>query len=170
MMFNRFLATIAVVMSFPLAAAAANDLADPQGPVILTIIGQITSTNTDGAAVFDLAMLDAIETRETTTETPWHDGTPVFSGPLGLAVLEAVGASGETLRITALNDYVVDVPVEDLRNYPVIFATRLNGDALSVREKGPLFLIYPFSEFPELLNEVYFGRSAWQIRQIEVLD
>ena len=70
----------------------------------------------------------------------------------------------------ALNDYSANVPAEDFRSHPVIFATRLDGQILSVRDKGPLFLIYPFDEAPELFSEVYFGRSVWQISRIEVLD
>lgn len=41
---------------------------------------------------------------------------------------------------------------------------------MSVRDKGPLFLIYPFDDNPDLFDEVYFGRSVWQIAQIVVGD
>ncbi len=168
-MFARLLPVAVLASVLPFAAMAA-DLAQPQGEVILTVTGLIENTNSDGAARFDLAMLSELASRETVTETPWHDGTPTFSGPLGTALLEAVGATGGTLRITALNDYAVDVPVDDLLTYPAIFATHKDGEPMAVREKGPLFLIYPFSEYPELLNEQIFGRSAWQIATIEVLD
>lgn len=168
-MFVRFLSTLAFTAALPFAVSA-SELTQPTGEVILTVSGLIEHTNGDGVAQFDLAMLSELTSRDTVTETPWHDGTPTFTGPLGTALLEAVGATGGTLRITALNDYAVDVPVEDLTTYPVIFATHMNGEPMSVRQKGPLFLIYPFSEYPELLNEVQFGRSAWQIARIEVVD
>ncbi len=168
-MFVRLFSTLALTAALPFAALA-SELSDPTGEVILTVSGLIENTNGDGVAEFDLAMLSELASRDTVTETPWHDGTPTFSGPLGTALLEAVGATGGTLRITALNDYAVDVPVEDLTSYPVIFATHMNGEPMAVRQKGPLFLIYPFSEYPELLNEVQFGRSAWQIARIEVVD
>lgn len=163
----------AFAFTFALALVAqpalATDLPQPEGAVVLTVRGSIANTNDAGAAHFDLAMLAAIEPGETVTETPWHEGTPTFSGPLGAALLDLVGATGTTLRITALNDYVVDVPVRDIRDYPTIFATHQDGVAMSVRDKGPLFLIFPFTDYPELVSEVYFGRSAWQIRDIEVL-
>jgi len=169
-MMMRFLMAAALAVSLPLTALHASELAEPAGDVVLTVTGLITNTNGAGAADFDAAMLAALPARDTVTETPWHEGTPTFSGPLGTALLDAVGATGGTLRITALNDYSVDVPVSDLRDYPVIFATHLDGAPMAVRDKGPIFLIYPFSEYPELLNEVQFGRSAWQIRSIEVLE
>jgi hypothetical protein len=74
------------------------------------------------------------------------------------------------MRVVALNDYAAEVPVEDARKFPMVFATHLDGQIMSVRDKGPLFLIYPFDEFPELFKEIYFGRSVWQITHIEVLD
>jgi hypothetical protein len=169
-MMMRFLIAATVAATLPLGALQASELADPMGDVLLTVTGLIANTNVEDAADFDAAMLAALASRDTVTETPWHDGTPTFSGPLGTALLDAVGATGGTLRITALNDYSVEVPVTDLRDYPVIFATHIDGTPMSVRDKGPIFLIYPFSEHPELLNEVQFGRSAWQIRTIEVLE
>ncbi|MCC5972677.1 MAG: hypothetical protein JJT81_01350 [Rubellimicrobium sp.] len=163
------LTTFSLAIAVSSMPALATNLPYPEGEVVLTVTGTIANTNDDGSAHFDLAMLAAIEPRETVTDTPWHDGTPTFSGPLAAALIDAVGATGTTLRITALNEYVVDVPVSDLRDYPAIFATHLDGVPMPVRNKGPLFLIFPFAEYPELVNEVYFGRSAWQIRHIEVL-
>ena len=39
---------------------------------------------------------------------------------------------------------------------------------MAVREKGPLFVIYPFDADPSLFNEKYFNRSVWQVKAIEV--
>ncbi|SMY10008.1 hypothetical protein LOM8899_04182 [Flavimaricola marinus] len=148
--------------------ACADGLPAPEGPVILTVTGDITRTNGDGIAEFDREMLDNLAQRATTATTPWLEGPHTFSGPMGTAILDAVGAQGETIQVVALNDYSADVPVQDLRDFDVIFATAIDGEILTVRDKGPLFLIYPFDENPDLFNEVYFGRSVWQITQINV--
>ena len=39
---------------------------------------------------------------------------------------------------------------------------------MSVREKGPLFVMYPFDSQPQLRNAVYFSRCIWQLRSIEL--
>jgi hypothetical protein len=39
---------------------------------------------------------------------------------------------------------------------------------MPVRDRGPLFAVYPFDALPELRNAVYYSRSAWQLRSIEV--
>lgn len=155
------------VLALP-GPALATGLPAPAGPVILTVTGAIGTTNAPGEARFDLAMLDALPQRETVTATPWHQGRPRFRGPTLAGLLAAVGARGKVLAVAALNDYVSEVPAEDAALYPVILATRMDGAGMSVRDKGPIFVIYPFDEHPELFNEVYFGRSVWQVRSIGV--
>lgn len=165
----KFLIALLVSMSMIVAASAAPGLPAPSGKVILAVEGEIAVTNADGKAVFDLAMLDALPKREVRTRTPWTEGVTAFEGPLGTALLEAVGARGSRLVITAINDYSVEVPVSDLGRYKVILALRQNGELLRVRDKGPLFLVYPFDEDPALNSEVIQSRSIWQIRSIRVL-
>ena len=146
----------------------AGTLAAPQGTPILTVTGAISEKNAGEAATFDMAMLKALPGRVTETETPWTKGRVRFEGPLGSALLQAIGATGTTLRIVALNDYAVDVPAEDFRKWPVILAVSRDGKPMSVREKGPIFVIYPFDLDPSLYNEKIFARSAWQVKSIEV--
>lgn len=67
-------------------------------------------------------------------------GLTISAGPLGAAILDAVGATGQTLNVIALNDYSAELPAQDLRDYTVIFATQIDGKQLSVRDKGPLFM------------------------------
>lgn len=163
----RFAATL--LLAFLPHAVAADPLPAPDGPVILTITGAVTRTNSDGAARFDLAMLDALEQRETVTGTPWHEGVQRFTGPTLATLMAAAGATGSSLRIIAVNDYAAVMPWQDLESAPVILASRRNGETMPLRDTGPLFVIYPFDEMPDLRSEVHFGRSVWQVTQIEVL-
>lgn len=157
-------ASLAITMAGPAWAT----LTQPAGPVILTVTGAVGTANLADTAVFDLAMLDALPQHETATETPWFEGTVTFSGPLLADILAAAGAAGPVLRVIALNDYAADIPIEDVAAYPVILATRIDGVPISVRDKGPLFVIYPFDRHPELVNELIFSRSVWQVKAIDV--
>jgi hypothetical protein len=158
-----------LLLLFPLTPALAVPLPSPTGEVLLRVYGAISHTNAPDVAAFDIAMLDALPQRKTITKTPWHDGAQDFSGPTLLSILALVGATGQTLRIVALNDYAATMPVSDTVESPVILASRHAGRLFSLREKGPLFVIYPFSEMPHLENEVIFSRSVWQVMEIEVL-
>ena len=146
----------------------AQALDSPTGSVILKVTGNITQTNVGDEAHFDKVMLEALTQRTTDTSTPWHDGVVSFEGPLGRALLEAVGAEGEQLNVVALNDYSSMVPVSDFYDHEVILAMRADGQPLRVRDHGPLFIIYPFDENPSLLNEEILTRSVWQVKRIEV--
>lgn len=159
-------AGLGLVMAVTVADAAG--LSAPMGEVVLTVSGRISDTNAGATAAFDMAMLEAMPKRTTVTETPWTKGTVTFEGPLGSALLDRVGASGTVLKITALNDYAVEVPVEDFRKWPVILATRKDGKVMPVRDKGPIFVIYPFDLDHALYNEKIFSRSAWQVKSIEI--
>lgn len=158
---------IALLMT---AALPFNALAldPPTGDVVLTIEGRLDHPNVGQTAQFDLAMLEKLAGRAGEMETPWTEGKVRFSGPLLRSVLEAAGAKGANLKVRALNDYAADVPVEDAEALDTILATRMNGETMSVRDKGPLFLVYPFDTNPETYNEKYFSRSVWQIKEIEV--
>ena len=163
---RHFILAALLLGSVPASSAA--PLAPPSGDVVLTVSGAIDFSGEDGTVKFDMAMLDALPQRVTTTETPWYDGARTFRGPLGSEILEAVGAFGTIVHVTAINDYSADIPIQDFMTNPVILATTIDGEYLSVRDKGPLFVIYPFDLDPDLYNEAIFGRSVWQVVSIEV--
>ncbi|MEG3081229.1 molybdopterin-dependent oxidoreductase [Halomonas sp. 5021] len=140
----------------------------PEGPAILVVSGKIEQTNVGDEAHFDKLMLEALAQHETVSHTPWYDGEVRFSGPLGRAILDAVGATGRSLRVVALNDYAASIPISDFEDYEVILAMQANGKSLRIRDHGPLFVIYPFDTHPELLNEEILVRSVWQVNRIEV--
>ncbi|SEG85833.1 hypothetical protein [Marinobacterium lutimaris] len=166
----KLFTALVLTLTFGMAASLANagTLESPQGSVILTVSGAIENTNGDGVARFDKAMLEALQQRTTETATPWHEGVVSFEGPLGSALLDAVGASGETMQVTAINDYSAEVPVSDFYDHEVILALKADGKYMRVRDKGPLFIIYPFDEKPELSSEIIHNRSVWQIKAIDI--
>ena len=151
-------------------ATSAFALDKPTGDPILTVTGHVSVKNSSDGAQFDLSMLEHLDGRKASMETPWTSGKTELSGPYLRAVLKAAGASGKKLVIKALNDYSAEVPIEDADKLDTILAVRMNGDEMSVRDKGPVFLVYPFDKDHELYNEKYFSRSVWQIKQIEVVE
>ncbi|SIR17872.1 hypothetical protein SAMN05880590_11362 [Rhizobium sp. RU35A] len=161
----RILTVLALLLT---TATSAWSLDKPTGPVVLTVRGAVSNANAGNTAQFDMAMLDKLTGRTGRMKTPWTEGETEFKGPLLRAVLEAAGAKGNVLLVRALNDYFATVPMEDATAHDTMLATRANGKLLSVRDKGPLFLIYPFDLEPALYNEKFFSRSVWQIKEIEV--
>ena len=153
----------------PAFTAPAAPLEAPKAQAVLTVTGNLARTNAGETALFDMDMLKALRGRRARLETPWTPGPTVFEGPFLRSVLEAAGAQGETLRLKAINGYMVDIPIGDALDLETILALKMNGFPMHVRYKGPLFLIYPFDRKPELYTREYFARSVWQISEIEVL-
>jgi hypothetical protein len=48
-------------------------------------------------------------------------------------------------------------------------AYAINDQPISVRTKGPLFVVYPFDSKPELQSNLYYERSIWQLKALEFL-
>ena len=165
---GRALALLAVLCLGPLMARA-QEQAAPAGEVLLTISGEIARTDATGVARFDRAMLEALEQQSFETTTIWTEGPQRFSGVSLQVLLEAVGAQGTLLRATALNDYAVEIPVSDAVPGGPLVAYLQNGAPMSVREKGPLWIVYPFDSSAAYQTEQTYARSIWQLVAIEVL-
>ncbi|MGC4394904.1 molybdopterin-dependent oxidoreductase [Hydrogenophaga sp. T2] len=155
-------------LAFSTLTAAAQGLPEPKGRVILTVSGQIEQTNRGKDAAFDMAMLEALPQQSFTTRTPWFDKPMKFTGPLLSDVLAAVKAKGQTIKASAINDYTISIPVADAAAHGVIVARLLNDQPMPVREKGPLFVIYPFDSKAELRSSTYYERSIWQLKRMSI--
>lgn len=153
-----------------LVAPGAQALERPKGRVILTVSGRIGIRNAEKTAEFDMDMLAALPQHTFSTKTPWYPEAHQFTGPLLRDVLAAVGAQGKNLRAIALNDYKVDLPVGDALKFNLVLARLMDDKPMPVRDKGPLFLIYPFDADETLRNERYYSRSAWQLKALDVLE
>ncbi|MEX8493516.1 hypothetical protein, partial [Sphaerotilus sp.] len=142
----------------------------PKGKVVLTIGGKIGMRNAGTVAEFDMDMLAALPQHSFSTKTPWYPEARKFTGPLLRDVLAAVDAQGKNLRAIALNDYKVDLPIGDALKFNLVLARLMDDKPMPVREKGPLFIIYPFDSDEALRAERYYSRSAWQVKTIDVLE
>jgi hypothetical protein len=147
---------------------SAEPLAAPTGPVILTITGAITNANDDGAAKFDRDMLEKLGSVTVKTKTPWYDGEMTFEGVSLENLMKDVGATGHAVQVQALNDYSTEIPIDDFAKYHTILALKRNGSYMPIRDKGPLFVVYPYDSNPDLKSQTYYSRSAWQVVRIIV--
>ena len=151
-----------------LLAGTAHALDAPKGKVVLSITGNIQFKNAGDRADFDMAMLAALPQHSFTTSTPWFKEPKKFTGPLLRDVLAAAGAQGSSLKAVALNDFKVDIPVSDARQFPMVVARLMDDKPMPIREKGPLFIVYPFDDHTGIHSARYYSRSAWQLRTLEV--
>ncbi|EBV3599976.1 hypothetical protein DOI34_25780 [Salmonella enterica subsp. enterica serovar Virchow] len=137
----------------------------------------LTITRTDGT-VQELSLDDLKAVGEVTMRTPLFahpadSGSPevrTVKGPLLRDLLKRYNVTGRTARATALDAYQIDIPVEDLTAYNVVLATEIDGKQLSIRDLGPLWVVYPLGEHPELRTPVFESRSIWQVNALQMLE
>mgnify|MGYP002714997180 CR=1 FL=1 len=120
--------------------------------------------------LFDLPALESLGLVRFTTLTSWTVEPSVFEGVLLSSLLEAVGAdpAAATLRLIALNEFESTTPAADARTWPVMLALKRDGEYMSRRDRGPVWVIYPQHAFPELGQRDYLSRWVWQLKSIMV--
>lgn len=114
----------------------------------------------------DLAALPQVEF---TTTTIWTEGELTFSGPSLSGLLATLGVADADVEMTAINNYKVRVPREAIETDAPIIANRIDGEPFGVRQKGPLWLVYPYDAEERYRSETVFSYSIWQLTSIRVL-
>ena len=147
-MLNRiFSVVLGLVMGLATSAHA--------GDAVLTLkhSGQILT--------FDRAALEAMGTETIETTTIWTQGLQSFEGVSLARLVQVTGVKDGKLLATAINDYSIEIPLTDaVVNGPIV-ALKLNGKEMSVRDKGPLWIIYPYDSNADYRTEVIYSRSIW---------
>ncbi len=152
-----FLGALVIVAAL---ATHANAMDKPKGPAVLTIIGAIGETNRpafndfedgvlkfherrfDKAAVFDLAMLEALSMHEVTIKYAEWPKPFRFEGPWLKDVLKAVGAKPTSVSVLALDGFASELKAADLDAFDWILALKRDGRYLDLGQRGPLWLVY----------------------------
>ncbi|WP_370250563.1 molybdopterin-dependent oxidoreductase [Nocardioides sp.] len=137
----------------------------PTGPVLLTVRGG-TTTNVGEELQLDRDLLERLGVMSYEVQDDDATGQlATFSGPLVRDLLAVAGGDATMMHAVALNDYVVDVPVKDAQDLPLLLATRMDGKPMSVANYGPTRFVYPSSGY-DLDPAVYDPRAIWQLATI----
>lgn len=151
------LAGSAAGLAFLSAPAWADD-------ILLTLSGNVEG----GERTFTDADLLALPQVSFETATNWTEGNLTFSGPSLASVLEAAGAGDGDLTLAAINDYVVSMPRAVVEAGAPIVANRIDGAPFSRRDKGPLWIVFPYDSDERFRSETIFAYSVWQLAGISV--
>ncbi|WBV42464.1 molybdopterin-dependent oxidoreductase [Pseudoroseomonas cervicalis] len=143
-------------------------VAEPAAPEVLRVGGRI-DLPPQGEASYTLAALEALGMRRLRTTTPWTQGAQEFSGVPLAEVMRAVRPRGQRLWAEGINRYRAELPLSDAWEQGAFLATRRDGAPMRIRDRGPVWLVYPWSERPELDIPAYHERAVWQLRRIEVV-
>ncbi|SEQ03381.1 hypothetical protein SAMN05428995_102377 [Loktanella sp. DSM 29012] len=169
----KFLRTIAGASAILILSATpllAQDIPAPQGDVLLTITGNIQMTNVDDQLQLDRDALMALDATTFETSTIWTEGVHSFQGVSLATLMEALGVTEGTIIATAINDYAVEIPVSDAVEGGGMVAYLMDDAEMRVRDKGPLWVVYPYDSDPAYRTEVIYSRSIWQLDRLEAVN
>ena len=153
-------AVLCAALAFLAAPSAARDLGTPTGPVLLTV------TEAGGESwEFDRAMIEALGWQTITTVTPFTEGPQEFSGIPLSALVDATGVAGTVIDAVAINDYAAEIPADHVAAHSVFLALDHNGEPMRVRDKGPVWIIYP-SDTLVAADERFDRLMVWQLREL----
>jgi len=142
----------------------------PKEKVILSVFGAQAKPNAEDRVDFDRSTLEKIGTVTYTISTHWYDKPVKMEGVLLSKLLELVRVpkNAKVLRMQALNDYITEIPLGDAHKWPVMLALKMNGEYMSIRDKGPLWVVYPTHLEESLGNPDQQGKWIWQLRKIMI--
>lgn len=124
----------------------------------------------DGAKQKDvsLAEIEQLPMVELMTRTLTEKDPTAFQGVLLADLLKAVGLEdAASVTVRAEDDYSAVIPRTDWTDYPLLFATRVNGRPLRIRQLGPARIVYPTDAYPALDHHLHGNRAVWMIRSLE---
>ena len=172
-----FFSVLALASGLPQALAATE-------PVVLRIYAPAASsasaksaqaakpakeqTNAPLVASLPMEFFKKLPQHSFVTKTPWYKKPVQFTGPLLRDVLAAVQVKGRVIHAVALDDYQVSIPFSDATQFDVILAHTMDGETLTPKNKGPLFVVYPYDSKPELQAVRFYERSIWQLKALRL--
>lgn len=138
--------------------------------VFLTISGKIGKTTDVADNAYEMSEREFLGLPQSTvtTSTAWTPKSD-FVGPLLSKVLSEVDAKGIKLRLVALDNFSVEVDADYLEKYGTILAVSKNGIRLTIRDFGPVFVMFPRDSFKKQLDTpAATSYLVWQLCGIEV--
>lgn len=145
-----------------------SEIPSPKSAPILTVSGRIEVTNRATPLRMDLPTIESVGLVEYTVLDPFEKVERTFTGVLmkDLLALWQVPPDATVVNVEALNDYAIDIPIELLQTYPVIFALMQDGEYMTPDYRGPAMLVFPYNHYEfDLSADSYW---VWQIETITV--
>ncbi|OWU84983.1 hypothetical protein ATO6_11485 [Oceanicola sp. 22II-s10i] len=120
--------------------------------------------------VLDRSDLAAMPQDGFVTTTIWTEGPQSFRGVRVASLMTALGIPAGHALLTAANGYQVESGIKDLMPDAALIAIERNGAPMSLRDKGPLWLVYEYDSAHVFRTEVVYARSIWQLDRIDFTE
>jgi len=164
---EKFFAVL-LLAAATLAITTANATSVDLNSIVLSLQGNIEGQKNEPIEL-DIASLVELEATVITTKQPWTKKPAQYTGVRVNTLLESIGALSNQFEAMAGNDYKYTLSDIDFDKYPIIIAYKIDGEFVDARQLGPLLIVFPFDDYPELLNERNKAASVWQLTKMLIL-
>ncbi len=137
-------------------------------PVLLTVEISNPGGSEPRTKAYTRPDLMELPQRSFTTSTNWTSGTPTFSGVALADLLMDLDVTSGEMELIAINDYSVFLNVDDPLNIGAILALLMDGETMTPRDKGPIWLVYDYDSDAAYRTETVYSRSIWQLDRIVI--
>lgn len=127
----------------------------PTGEVVLVVKGRITRTNVENEYHFDLAMLEDMIDTKFEWDDPWF-GKHTYEGISLVTLLKELGVPDDAsyIKFVAKDGLTAEYPISMLKEHPkIILAIKMDGNYIPDEMVGPLRVVIPYDQYPELEEE-----------------
>jgi hypothetical protein len=145
-----------------------------QEKALLTVTGKIQAKQQSAkpatGIVMDRANLTAIGLVEYEATDFFEKKKNRFRGVLMRDLLQVwqVSPDAKQMTLTALNDYKITIPLDLMRQYPMVLALEQNGAVMQNDYRGPAMVVTPHNQYANvkaLANRDYW---IWQVAKIHI--
>jgi hypothetical protein len=140
----------------------------PRNEAVLTISGNIATSNAGATLSFDLATLEQLGIAQYTVMDPFEKHTIAYAGVLLSDLLKYAGtrSTAKSIHLVALDDYESEITMEDINKWPILIATRIDGGAIAIKNGGPTRVVFPIHAYQ--IDAAYNDQWVWSIKSIDV--
>ena len=139
----------------------------PPGAPALTVTGELSGANHRGTVELDVATLNAMGLVQVEVYEPWEKERLSFRAVdlADVLAVAGIGRDATSLHLTALDDYEVDLTMDEIRTGGILVATQTgSGQPLPVENGGPSRIIFTDGTKAGAASEQWI----WSLKSIEV--
>ena len=113
--------------------------------------------------------IDEKYVKSISTNTPWHDDIAKYTGITIQNFLDQY-KNGEfsEISISAMNGYAVDADIRTFVNAGAMLVWLMNDAPISVHNKGPIVVIFPWSQNGSLREDIFTSLAVWHVNSIHI--
>ncbi|MCF7453866.1 MULTISPECIES: oxidoreductase [Vibrio] len=128
----------------------------------------VFSSSQQPSVTLKLEEIQSLPTTSYTTTLPWIPASSEFLGvKLSTLLTHVYGKVPEQVDVSSLNDYHSTLSRQDILRYQPILAYQQDQHYIKVRNKGPFWVIYSLSLYPELNHNKYHAQMVWQVNEMK---